>query len=300
MDRKVYAAIDIGSNAIRLLINYIEPDGSGQVAFKKAVYMRVPVRLGEDVFTTGKVGKLKSKKLYDTMQAFALLMKTFDVDCYRACATSAMREARNHRKIVNAVEEKAGIEIDVISGREEATLIWEASGVNTLMDFDRAYLYVDVGGGSTEVVVYCNHKTVYARSFPLGTVRILSGTVDEKEQKKFTKWIAKIAKKYQPVGIIGSGGNINRVFKLLNKREKDVISYEELRDLYLQLNSMTLEERICKRGLNDDRADVIIPAMTIFLNVASVSDINQIIVPRVGLVDGIVHRLYRKAKPAIS
>lgn len=295
MNRETLGAIDIGSNAIRLLINYVEQNGT--VEFKKAAFIRVPIRLGEDVFTQGSIGDDKRDKLCEAMQAFSHLMKTFNVRTYRACATSAMREAKNGAEIVDYIRSNSGVNIEIISGKEEAETIFEAGDIAGLMNADKSYLYVDVGGGSTEVTIYSNHQRVTSESFPLGTVRIISGAVDSGEMKRFKEWLKDIAEPYTPVAIIGSGGNINKVHKLLGKKDKESLRYVEIKLLYDQLDVMNYEERIKKFGLNTYRADVIMPAMKIFLTVGKACKIDEIIVPKIGLSDGIIHKLHNQSNP---
>ncbi len=290
MNRETLAAIDIGSNAIRLLINYIEKNGS--VAFKKAAFIRVPIRLGEDVFTQGEIGDEKRVKLCDAMAAFSAVMKTFNVKSYRACATSAMREARNGREVVDFIREQSGVNIEIISGIEEAKTIFDAGDIGRFIPNDQNYIYVDVGGGSTEVTVYSGHRRVTSESFPLGTVRMISGSVDKSDMKEFKDWLERIALPFKPVAIIGSGGNINKVHKLLTKQAGEAIKYNELRILYDQLKVLSYEQRIKQYNLNTYRADVIIPAMKIFLTAAKTCKIENIISPRIGLADGIIHQLY--------
>ena len=290
MNRETLAAIDIGSNAIRLLINYIEENGT--VDFKKAAFIRVPIRLGEDVFTAGTIGDEKREKMTEAMLAFSHLMTTFNVRKYRACATSAMREASNSVEIVDYIRHKSGINIEIISGKEEAETIFEAGDIGGLMGGDRTYLFVDVGGGSTEITIYGNNQRIDSDSFPLGTVRMISDAVDKKEWKKFKQWLDDVAASYNPMAIIGSGGNINKVHKLLAKKEKESIRYVEAKLLYEQLKEMSYEERIKKLGLNTYRADVIMPAMKIFLTIAKSCKIDEIIVPKIGLADGIIHKLH--------
>ncbi len=295
MNRETLAAIDIGSNAIRLLINYIEKN-SKVVSFKKAAFLRVPIRLGEDVFTKGEISDEKRKKLCEAMEAFQQVMRTFNVKSYRACATSAMREAKNGAEVVEYIKKKSDIQIEIISGTEEAETIFEAGDIAGLMDHEESYLYVDVGGGSTEVTIYCNHKRITSESFPLGTVRTISDAVDKNESKRFKKWLEEVALPYHPVSIIGSGGNINKVHKLLMKKDREPMRYIELKLLYNQINDMTYDERVKNMGLNTYRADVIAPAMKIFLTVAKSCKIDEILAPKVGLADGIIHHLYNKMK----
>ncbi len=273
MNRETIAAIDIGSNAIRLLINYVEQNGT--LSFKKAAFIRVPIRLGEDVFTSGKVGDEKRERMLDAMMSFSHLLKTFKVKTYRACATSAMRDASNGPEITKYIKEKCGIDIEIISGKEEAATIFEAGSSAGLIG-DKNYLFVDVGGGSTEVTIYSNKKRVDSESFALGTVRMISNAVEESEIKRFKEWLKKRAPEHNPVEIIGSGGNINKVHKLLAKKDRESLSYVELRLLYDHLKEMNFQERVSKLGLNTYRADVIMPAMKIFLTAAKYCKISEI------------------------
>ncbi len=291
MNRETLAAIDIGSNAIRLLVNYVEQSGE-VTAFKKAAFIRVPIRLGEDVFADGAIGEQKREKMCSAMVAFSALMSTFNVKAYRACATSAMREASNGAEVVNYIREQSGINIEIISGIEEAKTIFEAGDMERFISVDQNYIYVDVGGGSTEVTVYSGHRRVTSESFPLGTVRMLSGSVDKESMKEFKSWLERIALPFKPVAIIGSGGNINKVHKLLSKGQGESIKYAEIKQLYSQLKELTYEQRIKQYGLNTYRADVIIPAMKIFTTAAKACKIDCIIAPKIGLADGIIHKLH--------
>ncbi len=290
--KETLAAIDIGSNAIRLVINYVE--NGNKVSFKKAAFLRVPIRLGEDVFTSGEIGANKRQRLCEAMVTFSHVMRTYKVSKFRACATSAMREATNGGEVVEYIQKESGISIEIISGQEEAKTIFEAGDVAGLMDRRESYLYVDVGGGSTEVTIYSNNKRATSDSFKLGTVRTISDAVDKNEHKRFKKWLEEVALPYRPSAIIGSGGNINKVHKLLSKKDRESIRYIELKLLYNQINEMSYEERLRNMGLNTYRADVITPAMKIFLTVAKACKIDEIVVPKVGLADGIIHHLYIK------
>ena len=293
MKHSTFAAIDIGSNAFRLLISYVERNGTTD--FKKAAFIRVPVRLGEDVFTKGRVSDEKRHKLVEAMKGFARLMEVFDVQAYKAYATSAMREAKNGPDVVAEIERESGIHVEIVSGHEEAETIFEAGDIAGFGDSDKSYLYVDVGGGSTELTVYSNHGRALSESFPLGTVRTISGAVKEKERERFKKRLHEIRSKYHPVAIVGSGGNINKIDKLIarkNKDKNDPLHYYQLKRLAEQLGSMSYDERIKHFGLNDYRADVIIPALDIFMTAAHICRIDDIIVPKIGLVDGLIHKLY--------
>lgn len=291
MNTDIFAGIDIGSNAIRLLINNIEGNVDSP-DFKKVAFLRVPIRLGEDVFTKGEISEEKKQRLLDAMQGFSYIMKAYKVEAYRACATSAVRDAGNGSQIADVILRESGIKIDIINGQEEADIIYEAGGLNNVMDRSGNYLYVDVGGGSTEIVLYSNQKKITSSSFQLGTVRMLVDAVKEEEETRFRSWLEDIYKKHAPLGIIASGGNINKVHKMLGKREREYINYTEMRILYDALKDLTYEERIRTFKLNTYRADVIIPALKIFLAIAQICKVNEIYAPKVGLVDGIIHQLY--------
>ena len=289
MNSKTLAAIDIGTNAVRLFISSME-EYPTEVLYKKIAFIREPLRLGDDVFTTGKIEEKKRKRLRETMQGFSYIMSAFNVEAYRAYATCAMREALNGEEIVQELKEASDLNVEIISGVKEAETIF-AGGMKEVVDNDKTYLYVDVGGGSTEVVVYSKGTKVDARSFPLGTVRMLNDAVEKGEMKSFKAWLKSIYQKYTPDYIIGSGGNINKVHKLLNKKEKETITYQELEILYKYIKSFNLEERERVLKLNTYRADVIIPAMKIFLTVGKTCQVNEIIVPKLGLSDGIIRIL---------
>lgn len=291
MKTETLGAIDIGSNAIRLLINNVDENNMG-VDFKKAAFVRVPIRLGEDVFTQKKISADKQQLLFDTMTGFFYLMKVYGVDRYKAFATSAMRDALNGEQTVDAIRQKCNLNIEIIDGQIEGEIIFEAGGLDRMMDKDRNYLYVDVGGGSTEIVVYSDRHKIEAESFRIGTVRMLSDAVDKKEKGRLKEWLNTIYKLYCPLSIIASGGNINKIYKLLGKRDGEYISYPELKVLFSTLDEMTIEERILNYKLKSNRADVIAPAMKIFLTVCKHCKVNEIYVPKVGLVDGIIHHLY--------
>lgn len=294
MKQNTFAAIDIGSNAFRLLIGYVERAGDDEKKhefhFKKAAFIRVPVRLGADVFTHGKVGVEKRKKLVEAMVAFSHLFRVFQIDGYRAYATSAMREAANGDEIVKEIARESGIDVEIISGKREAETIFEAGEAAGFGDSDRTWMYVDVGGGSTEITVYSERRRACSESFPLGTVRMISGAVSGDEMERFKKKLRKIGEKYHPDAIVGSGGNINKIHKLIAKNGK-TIHYGEMKELSERLGEMSYEERIERFELNDYRADVIMPALDIFLTAARATGIDEVIVPKIGLVDGIIHGL---------
>lgn len=293
-ERYTFGAIDIGSNAIRLLIDYVEEYRTPE--FKKAAFVRVPIRLGEDVFSLGHVTPEKVAALTQAMSAFAALFKTFNIDAYKACATSAMREATNGSEVAETIARTCGIDITIVDGNTEARTIYEAGGLEKVLDKEKSYFYIDVGGGSTEVVVYAENREVEARSFRLGTVRYISGAVSSSEEEEFTAWLAEKAERYQPAALIGSGGNINKAHRLLDKKPKDAIKAKELNALYERLQKMSVEQRMEVMELNANRADVIVPALSIFTTALRVTGAAAVIVPKLGLVDGIVRELYRDYK----
>tara|TARA_R110002012_G_scaffold9716_2_gene44847 strand:+ start:274855 stop:275748 length:894 start_codon:yes stop_codon:yes gene_type:complete len=288
---KKYAAIDIGSNAIRLLIANIIEQENGPTLFRKNALVRVPIRLGEDVFINGEISAKNQERMEDAMKAFRLLMNAHQVLEYRACATSAMRDARNGFAFAKALKKKTNITIDIIDGEEEAKII-AATDLNSFIKEDRTYIYVDVGGGSTEITIYHMGNMIASRSFKIGTVRLLNDLVSQEDWDIMQKWIALKCSNYDHIDLIGSGGNINKVFKLSAKKPGKTLSYLFLTQLYKELQNMSYDERIIKLELNPDRADVIIPALRIYLQAMKSSKAKQIIVPKIGLADGIIKSLY--------
>ncbi len=288
---KKYAAIDIGSNAIRLLIaNIIEEKGK-PVKFKKSSLVRVPIRLGADVFLKGKISSANKERMLDSMEAFKLLMKSHKVEKYKACATSAMREASNGKKFVDEILEKTSIKIDIIGGEEEAAII-AATDLQSYIDENKTYLYVDVGGGSTEFTVIHNGKSVSSRSFKIGTVRLLNDIVKKETWNELEEWIKQETAEYDKIDVIGSGGNINKIFKISGKALGKPLTYFYLTSYYNMLQSYSYEERITELDLNQDRADVIIPATRIYLSAMKWSGAKDIYVPKIGLADGIIKSIY--------
>ncbi len=288
---KKYAAIDIGSNAVRLLISNIIEEKGKPVQFKKNSLVRVPIRLGADVFIKNKISKENTQRILDTMLAFKLLMKSHKVVKYKACATSAMRESKNGKKIVDLVLEHAGISIDVIGGEEEAAII-AATDLNKFIDVNKTYLYVDVGGGSTEFTVIHRGEQVASKSFKIGTVRLLNDMVKKEAWEELQEWIANSVKPYDKIDVLGSGGNINKIFKISGKAMGKPLTYFYLSSYYHQLQSYSYEQRITELSLNQDRADVIIPAMRIYLSAMKWSGSKYIYVPKIGLADGIIKSIY--------
>jgi exopolyphosphatase/guanosine-5'-triphosphate,3'-diphosphate pyrophosphatase len=290
-----YGAIDIGSNAIRLLIaNVIEQPGN-ETLFRKSALIRVPIRLGEDVFKDQFISEKNVHRMLDAMQAFRLLMNAHKVTNYRACATSAMREATNGPAVAKIIKEKTTIAIDIIDGDEEAAII-AATDLYAIIENDKNYLYVDVGGGSTEFTIYSGGKVVSSRSFQIGTVRILNELVSERDWNVLEDWIKTHTGHYDDIDIIGSGGNINKIFKLSGKKTGKPLSFLFLTSFYENIQSYSYDERIVTLGLNQDRADVIIPATRIYLSAMKWARSKQIYVPKIGLADGIIKSQYLASK----
>ena len=286
-----FAAIDIGSNAIRLLfMNVIE--GVGAPLFRKSSLVRVPVRLGDDAFTRGEISPAKVEKIKKTMLAFKNLMDVHEVVAYRACATSAMREASNGDEIIRQVNEYAGVEIEIIDGKQEAEIVYSNQIVEMIND-DSHYLYVDVGGGSTEITLFSDGALIDSRSFNVGTIRLLNQTAGEAEFKEIKKWLKHLKANSRDVVLIGSGGNINKIIKLSGKKDKQLL-LNELVEMNKKLAQYTLDERVSVLGLNTDRADVIVPASNIFIKVMKWSGAKRILIPTIGVSDGIVHQLYQQ------
>ncbi|WP_339757291.1 exopolyphosphatase [uncultured Winogradskyella sp.] len=293
-----YAAIDIGSNAVRLLIsNIIEQDGES-VVFKKNSLVRVPIRLGADVFVNGEISEYNQERMVDTMMAFSLIMKSHGVARYKACATSAMREANNSKSLSKKIFKTCGINIDIINGEEEAAII-AATDLNTFIDPNRTYLYVDVGGGSTEFSIIHNGEKVKSKSFKIGTVRLLNDMVKNEIWIELERWVKENTKQYYKIELIGSGGNINKIFKISGKDPSKSLTYFYLASYYKMLQDFSFEERITKLNLNEDRADVIIPATRVYLSAMKWSGAKDIYVPKIGLSDGIIKSMYYETVSSI-
>lgn len=291
MKVQTYAGIDIGSNAIRLLINDVEHTSS-DINYNKACYIRVPIRLGADVFTQGVISEAKRYRMIEAFKGFHHMMKAYGVRHFRCCATSAMREAKNGVAVVEEVARQSGISIEIISGQEEADLVYQASNSMKIFNDQDNYLYVDVGGGSTEIICYARGQKRTSRSFQLGTVRLLAHDCAA-EFDAMVDWLDEVCSQFTPDAIIGSGGNINKLHKILGCKRMESIYYFEMKRLYEQLSAMSIQERVSHLSLNAYRADVIVPAMNIFLIIAQRTAISEIIVPKVGLGDGIIHQLYQ-------
>lgn len=291
-----YAAIDIGSNAVRLLIKEIKEE-QGKAHFSKVLMLRVPLRLGFDVFDIGKISEKKEKNMIRLMKAFRHLMKIYDVKHCRACATSAMRDAKNGMDIIKQIEKKTGVHIDIIDGQEEAKIIYN-NHVEHMEDQKGNYMYVDVGGGSTEINLLSEGQLVCSRSYNIGTLRMLNNAVKDSEWERLKNDLAELAKSYPQTNIIGSGGNINKLYRLADKKNKKKMTMQVsvLQELHTRLKALSLEERMEQFGMKPDRADVIIPAGEIFLTIANIIGASYIHVPVIGLSDGIIDELYLQNK----
>lgn len=289
---KKYAAIDIGSNAVRLLISNIILVEDEEPKFKKSALIRVPIRLGSDAFNSGTISEDNSKRMVDAMKAFKLLMNVHGVETYKACATSAMRDSSNGNELIQKIKKEADINIEIIDGKKEAQII-ASTDLTELIEGHKSYLYVDVGGGSTEFSVFSKHKVIASKSFKMGTVRLLNKEVDKKETwKEIKKWIENNTKDMKKIVLIGSGGNINKIFKMSGQKIDKPLSYIYMNAHYEFLKKMSYDERISELGLNPDRADVIIPATKIYLSAMKWSGAKKIYVPKIGLSDGIIKSLY--------
>jgi exopolyphosphatase / guanosine-5'-triphosphate,3'-diphosphate pyrophosphatase len=289
------AAIDIGSNAARLLISDIVQNREGKPDFNKLNLVRVPLRLGFDVFERKEISKEKEEMIVQTIKAYKYLIDVYDVKFVKACATSAMRDAVNSQQIINRVTSETGIEIKIISGDEEASVIYE-NHVAESLDKDHSYLYIDVGGGSTELTFFSENALVFKHSFNVGTIRLLKNQVDENLWNEMKNYVRDNTKGYKKIIAIGTGGNINKVFSMSKKKDGKPLSLDLLKDYYKELGSFTLYDRMRTYNLREDRADVILPAIQIYINVMRWASIEDIFVPKIGLADGLLHTLYEEVK----
>lgn len=285
-----FAAINIGSNAIRLFIANVFETKNGPL-FKKANLIRLPIRLGNDSFLDGEISQEKIDKLVLAMKAYKSLMEVYNPINYRVCATSAMREAANAKKIVDVIYKETGLEVEIIDGKTEADIIY-SNHIAEYLDNHNSYLYIDVGGGSTEVSLFSKNKIVASKSFRIGTIRLLYNQVDKDYWNEFKEWVKKATENYKPLLAIGSGGNINKLVKMANKKENKFINYDALKSLKDMINSHTIEERVQILDMNPDRADVVVPASKIYLTVMKMAEIERIYIPQIGLADGMVRLLY--------
>ena len=287
-----YAAIDIGSNAVRLLIADII-ENNGAVSFKKNTLIRVPLRLGDDAFLDRYLSEKKTNDLMKTMHAFRNLMDVYKVVDYMACATSSLREAKNGEAIAKRVKNDANIDLEVVSGQQEGKIIY-ASHAEQNIDKSKNYLYIDVGGGSTELSLFLAGELWASKSFNIGTIRMLDNQDTEESWEDMKEFIRENTRQFKVISGIGTGGNINKLYKLSEEKDKAPLSFGKLKSLYNYLNSFSLKDRINVLGLNQDRADVIIPACEIYMTVMKCANIKNIYVPTVGLVDGIIQTLIEK------
>lgn len=290
MNIKKYAAIDIGSNAMRLLITNIL-EYKSEIVFNKSEIIRVPIRLGQDAFTVGEISEKNIARMQDAMQAFRLLMRVYGVERYAACATSAMREAYNGSDLAKYIKEKTEIDIEIIDGKKEAKIIAN-SQLKNLIATEQNFLFIDVGGGSTELTIFSEGKQITSKSFKNGTVRLLNNMVNQQVWDSMEEWIKINTQPYNDVVMIGSGGNINKVFKMSGKAQGKSLSYTYLNKQFNMLSKLTYDQRVTDLGLNHDRADVIVPALNIYRQAMKWSKAKKIYVPKIGLSDGIIKASY--------
>lgn len=289
------AAIDIGSNAARLLISDTVPGPQGNMEFIKTALVRVPLRLGFEVFEKGEISAAKAEKIIKTIKSYKLLLDVYEVKHLKACATSAMRDAANAAEIIKKIKSETGIDIKVVSGQEEASIIYE----NHFADYlnkNESYLYIDVGGGSTELTFFSDGKMIFKESFNIGTIRLLKNQVSEAQWDELKEFIKTRCKGFHHVTAIGSGGNINKIFSLSKRKEGKPLSLDMLREYYKEFSNLTLAQRIALYRLREDRADVIVPALLIYINIMRWADADNIFVPKIGLADGLIHTLYDEVR----
>jgi exopolyphosphatase/guanosine-5'-triphosphate,3'-diphosphate pyrophosphatase len=292
MKIKKYAAIDIGSNAVRILVTNVVSYKKKTVFLKNAL-VRVPIRLGQDAFTNGKISEKNIKRMIKSMKAFKLLMKVHEVKDYLAYATSALRDAKNGSYLVDKVLKKSGIKIEIIDGKKEAKIISNTNVFDTI-NKEKTFLYVDIGGGSTEFSVLINGKRNQSKSFKIGTVRMLNSKVEQVTLDEAEAWVRRHTLMHERIYLLGTGGNINKLHKIANINDNGPLSYLTLNALYNQLDALTYEERIVNLGLNPDRSDVILPAAKLFIKILNWSGAKDIYVPKVGLSDGMIRELYKR------
>ena len=295
----ILAAIDIGSNAARLLITEVKSQPNGKPLFTKMNLVRVPLRLGFDVFETKTISTEKQEMFLQTMQAFKFLMNAYKVDAVKACATSAMRDAANAPEIISSIKKATGIYVEVITGDMEANLVYE-NHVAENMDTDHSYMYIDVGGGSTEISFFSNGILVFKKSFNIGTIRLLKNMVTDLEWEELKNTLKAVTKGHKEVVAIGSGGNINKIFSLSKRKDGKSLNLDLLKDYYKELGAVSVQERIEKYSLRTDRADVIVPALQIYVNVMRWAGALEIYVPKIGLADGLIQHLWEEVKSQLT
>jgi exopolyphosphatase / guanosine-5'-triphosphate,3'-diphosphate pyrophosphatase len=293
------AAIDIGSNAARLLINDVIEGPQGKPEFIKLTLVRVPLRLGFDVFEKGEISEDKIEMFIKTLQSYKLLLEVYQVKHYVTAATSAMRDAANSKQILSRIKKETSLDIKVISGEDEASYIYESHVAESLSS-NESYLYIDVGGGSTELTFFSDGKLVTKQSFNIGTIRLLKNQVTEDHWDEMKRFIKQKTIGYHHITAIGSGGNINKIFSLSKRKEGRPLALELLRNYYKEFSSISLSQRISLYQLREDRADVVVPALLIYINVMRWADADEIFVPKIGLADGLIHILYEQVKNGIQ
>jgi exopolyphosphatase/guanosine-5'-triphosphate,3'-diphosphate pyrophosphatase len=290
------AAIDIGSNAARLLISEVSVSvNEPKPVFNKLNLIRVPLRLGFDVFENRTISPEKEEMIMNTLKSYQYLLRVYEVDHYKACATSAMRDASNSDEIISKVREKTGINIEILSGDEEAMVIYE-NHIAENMDKEHSYLYIDVGGGSTELTMFSNNQVIFKQSFDIGTIRLLKNQVQESHWMKMKDFIRDKTRVPKDIVAIGTGGNINKVFSISKKKDGKPLHLDLLKDYCREFGSFNVTDRMRMYNLREDRADVIVPALQIFINVMRWADINEIYVPKIGLADGLIQHLYQELR----
>jgi exopolyphosphatase / guanosine-5'-triphosphate,3'-diphosphate pyrophosphatase len=289
-----FAAIDVGSNAVRLLLKQVFTDGDDTI-YKKDALIRMPIRLGEDAFSNKRISKDKIDQLINSMKGFRYLIDAYDPIDYQAYATSAMRDALNGLEITRRIKEDSGIDLKIIDGHEEANIIF-SNHVEEGLDRNKEFLYIDIGGGSTELILFAKGEVIASDSFRIGTVRIIQGTDDEKDWKAIKGWVKEKTKPYKNLTAIGSGGNINKIFRFARKKEGKPISCDKLRRIHAFIEKYSYTDRIRILRLRPDRADVILPAINVYISILEWAGINKMFVPQIGLADGIIHILYDQFK----
>lgn len=291
----VLAAIDIGSNAARLLISETSVYKDGTVDYTKLCLLRIPLRLGFDVFDKGFISDERKHRLIETLKAYKILLGVYSVEAYKAFATSAMRDATNGPEILTEILDQTGIRVEIITGQQEASILYETH-IAERLGSNKSYLYIDVGGGSTEISLFAKGQTVFKESFNIGTIRMLRDKVTEEQWDRMKWYIKTYTRGYQPVEAIGTGGNINKIFSISKRKEGKPLSLELLKDYYKELSSATMEERKHLYQFRDDRADVIVPALQIYTSIMRWAEADEIYVPKVGLADGLIKVLYNERK----
>ncbi len=288
-----YASVDIGSNAVRLLLCNVSEE-HGVIHYNKGELVRIPLRLGEDVFSSGKISAKRGRDFIKTMNAFHLLIQVYNPIAYRACATASLREAANGAELVKLVQKDSGLKIEIIDGKTEAELIY-SNHTEELLNHSRSYLYIDVGGGSTEITLFDKGVWQASKSFNIGTLRWLQGKVSKDLWLEMKEWVKDVTADHEQISAIGSGGNINKIFKMLGRKDKPLF-FSQIKMLYDEMKPLSIDERIERWDFNPDRADVIVPAAKIFLSIMKAASIQKIYVPQIGLADGIVHQLHENRK----